>query len=77
MIGSRSARTGKPRVLNTLIARPVGLGVSVRDKTGIYAPVGHFVDPEANLPLAEVVSVLREADAAGATSLWYNVGLRP
>jgi len=59
--------------LNTLIARPVGLGVSVSDKTGIYAPVGHFVDPEANLPLHEVVSALRDADHAGATSLWYNV----
>lgn len=59
--------------LNTLLARPVGLSVAITPKTGLYVPVGHCVEPEANLPVHEVISVLADADAAGAESLWYNV----
>lgn len=59
--------------LNTLLARPAGLGVSVGPRSALYVPVGHMVRPESNLPVYEVLQVLREADAAGAESLWYNV----
>jgi DNA polymerase I len=59
--------------LNPHLARPAGLSVAISDRSGLYVPVGHLVDPEANLPVGEVVHALAEADAAGADSLWYNV----
>jgi DNA polymerase-1 len=59
--------------LNTLLARPAGLSVAMSPRSALYVPLGHFVQPEANLPVPEVVQVLAEADAAGAASLWFNV----
>lgn len=60
--------------LNTRIARPVGFSASVGNKTGRYVPVGHELNPDDNLPANEVLQVLKECDAAGADSLWYNAG---
>ena len=60
--------------LNASIALPVGLSVSVDDEEARYVPVGHLLEPKDNLPVAEVLGVLQEVDAAGADSLWYNAG---
>ena len=60
--------------LNPKLARPAGLGVSTAAKSGLYVPVGHLVAPEVNLPASEVIRVLRDADDAGATSVWFNGG---
>lgn len=59
--------------LNTFLAQPVGLGVSVSAKTARYVPVGHALSPGANLPIKEVVQVLKDLDAVKAHSLWFNV----
>lgn len=58
--------------LNTHVAAPVGLCVSTASKSGLYVPVGHHVDPQENLPMVEVMQVLKDADAVGAVSLWYS-----
>lgn len=59
--------------LNTLVARPAGLSVSMGPKSGLYVPVGHIVGSQANLPANEVLQALQDADAAGAESIWFNV----
>src|SRR5882672_4438913 len=50
----------------------VGLSVSVKHGTGLYIPLMHTTGAELNLPLAEVIDVLREADAAGCPLPWYG-----
>ncbi len=50
----------------------VGLVVSYATGKGLYVPVGHFVGAEFNLPIRDVLEVLKEIDASGLLQLWYG-----
>lgn len=58
--------------LNTLIAYPTALAVSTAPRTGRLVFLANEVDTSVNLPVPEVLQVLKDADAAKASSIWYN-----
>jgi DNA polymerase I-like protein with 3'-5' exonuclease and polymerase domains len=52
--------------------RPVGLSLSRATGSGLYYPIGHSIEPEANLPLRELNKALQVIDSSGCRTGWYN-----